>query len=182
MRTCLLVCAMAAVLWQPSTVRAQGLVTSFDELASRLVAGAYIDVSARSGEKYRGAFQKLTSIGLQFLVDGRPVELASADIVEIHAESEAIGWWAVPVGAGVGFAWGYHIGSYCAPGCEGSNWGPVVGLAGAGIGAGIGAAVHFLAFKQVPVYRSPRPSPSKQVMFSAVMTRSCRALVIVVGF
>lgn len=157
------------VLLTPTPAAAQDAVHSWAALSGALATGDQVVVTDRTGAVIKGKLLRIAPGTISVARDGQTIDLTEADVREVRKKVSAISWWAVPMGAGIGFAIGYVVAdARCFGHCV-DDYGPIVGLAiGAPIGAGIGAAAHGLSGRQNLLYRSSSPSGDRHVEVSVV--------------
>jgi hypothetical protein len=160
--------AFAVLCAHPRSSSAQGIATTFGELAGRLRAGTTVYVTDDAGVKRKGDVAALSSSTLELSIDGKRQIFLEDGVRQITERRRSTG-----KGAKIGLAVGAGLALFAALSsseCEGCRHGPdalvpvtVAGLIGmgAGVGAAIGAAfTHEQVVYQAPSQTPPRIQPS----------------------
>lgn len=149
----LLVFLLAAAL--PSSVRAQGIARTVDELRLLVKAGDTVRVTDASGREVSGKIVTLAPQSIELRVDDNPQLWNEADIASVsHRRPDSLAngaWWGLGIGAGlvslavavVGVEDGEEGGAALA-----------IGFYGA-VGAGIGTGIDALIKKWRVIYQKP---------------------------
>src|SRR5262249_33011953 len=153
----------------PTRARAQGVATSFEQLAARVKSGSTIRVTDVSGRKTTGSLASLTASSLDLLVqkkdaEGRPLSptlttLSEADVREIRFERRDPVWNGALIGFGIGAMPGliYVLGAAHGsdPLDDGGLAAQLILVPGAMI-AGVGAVVDAAFYEHRTVYRASK--------------------------
>jgi hypothetical protein len=165
----LFVCLLsaAACLLTPRSAAAQAPVQSFPAASGLISPGQAIVIVQNNGNLVSGRFIRAGAQSITVQRASQQFEVSATDVKEIRAQRHPIGWVAVPIAAGIGFAAGYAVGACHHSDCA-DNFGPLVGLIGAGIAAPAGLAVHLAVTRETLLYTAPAPTtrlnPSRGVM------------------
>jgi len=196
--------AGAALVLLPALAGAQELVTSFDQLNTRLKPGDTVYVTDAQGRETKGRILELRPSSL--VLDAGQPQAFSADQVRAikkpggRSVRKAALWGALTgVAAGVVLVAVDHPGggSWPAPPCPpasepmcmlpppprsaASDWYPIP--AGAALGAGLGTLVGYLfPGKQQVVYRAPEPAGAGHARLSIAPVVTPRAKGVAVSF
>jgi hypothetical protein len=139
----------------PGVSHAQAPATTFDELASRVIPGATVSVTDRSGEKLRGRLLEITSSTLRLQAGKLERTFSSDTLAELRQPQSDSLVNGVLIGAAAGAAPFLFliVSDWCSD--EGPNCGGGYKWAGfyLAIGVGAGATLDALIRKDTVLYR-----------------------------
>jgi len=165
---------VASALCAPAVAWAQGPVTSFDQLNTRLKVGDTVWVTDAQGREVRGKILELHDASIT--LDGDPETTLQGDSVRlVQRSSKSIrraALWGLVIGAAVGAGLGIADSNGCSSDCM-SNVPLMSAALVGGIGAGVGAAVRAaLPPGRKEVYRAPGPTPARLSIAPVITPRA----------
>jgi hypothetical protein len=141
---------------------AQEPASSLGDAASRVDAGARLEIVTTDGSVVSGRLVRWSELGLAVSVDGRAVEIPANRVSQITKRGDSLRngtTVGLAVGALSGMAWGALWNSVLTESDDLASaqrrW-PVQILTGAGIGAGTGALIDAMRDGKTVVFRSDR--------------------------
>ena len=177
---------VAAVLCLPTFVAAQGAVTTFDQLRTRLRVGDTVRVTDTEGREVKGKLTELRDASIT-VDSGVPTtfEANHVRLIQNRTKSVAkyVGLGALiggAIGVAMGMAYNSNEGSGPFDGAEPLLIFGAIGLGiGAGGGAGVGAAVPA---KWKDVFRMPGASGNARASIAPLMTPHAKGVVLSFSF